>query len=70
MSEKVSEKRILLLATTVHVVTVMCLSIGTPKNYKFSIVSNGKLIISRCSEIWANYSPIIISLNIGPLKNH
>ena len=26
-------------------ITVMCLSIGTPKNNKFSIVPNGKLIV-------------------------
>ena len=48
-------------------ITVMCLSIGTPKNYKFS--PNGKLIISRCSEIWANYSLTIISLNMGQMEN-
>ena len=48
--------------------TVMCLSIGTPTNNKFSIVPNGKFIFFRCSEIWANYILTIISLNIGTLK--
>ena len=38
----------------------MCLSIGTPKNNKFSI----------CSKIWAHYSLIIMGLNIGTPNNH
>ena len=50
--------------------TVMCLSIGTPENNKFSIVPNGKLIIFRCPKIWVNYSLTIIGLNIGTPKNH
>ena len=45
-------------------VTVMCLSIGTPKNNKFSICSK------RCPKIWANYSLIIMCSNIGTLNNH
>ena len=45
--------------------TIMCLSIGTPKNDKFSIVPNGKLIIFRCPKIRINNSLNIISLNIG-----
>ena len=47
---------------------VMCLSIGTPKINKFSIVPNGKLIIFRCPKFWANYSLTIIGLNIGHLQ--
>ena len=48
----------------------MCLSIGTPKNNKFPFVPNGKLIIFRCSKIWAHYSLIIMCLNIGTPKNY
>ena len=48
--------------------TVMCLSIGTPKNNEFSIVPNGNLIIFRCSKFWTNYSLTMIGLNIGTPK--
>ena len=49
----------------------MCSSIGTPKNNKFSICSNGKFIIFRCPKIWAHYNLIIMCLNIGtPNKHH
>ena len=47
----------------------MCLSIVTPKNNKFSMVLNGKLIILKCPKILANYILNIISLNIGTPKN-
>ena len=40
--------------------TVMCLSIGTPKINKFSIIPNVKLIIFRCAKIWAHYKILII----------
>ena len=46
----------------------MGLSIGTPKNNKFSIVSNGKSINFKCQKIRVNYSVTIISLNIGTPK--
>ena len=49
-------------------ITVMCLSIGTPKNNKFSICSKWKFIIFRCLKIWAHYSLIIMHLNIGTPK--
>ena len=39
---------------------VMCLSIGTPKNNKFSNVPNGKVIIFRCPKNLAHYSLIIM----------
>ena len=50
----------------------MCLSIGTPKNNKFSICSNlyGKFIILRCSKIRANYNLIIMCSNTGTPNNH
>ena len=50
--------------------TVKCLSIGTPKNNKFSFVLNVKLTIFRCPKIWDHYSLIIICSNIGTSKNH
>ena len=34
----------------------MCLSVGTPKINKFSIIPNVKLIIFRCPKIWAHYN--------------
>ena len=48
------------------VFAVMGLSIGTPKNNKFS----GKLIVFKCQNIWVNYSLTIIGLNIGTPKKH
>ena len=51
-------------------VTVMCLSIGTPKIINFPFVPNGKSIIFRCPKIWAYYSLIIMCINIGTPKNH
>ena len=49
-------------------VALMCLSIGTPKN--FPLVPNGKFIIFRCPKIWANYSLIIMCSNLGTPKTH
>ena len=37
-----------------HCVTLMCLSIGTPKTINFPFVPNGKFIIFRCPKIWSN----------------
>ena len=50
--------------------TVMCLSIGTPINNKFSICSKWKIIIFICPKIWANYNLIMVSLNIGTPDNY
>ena len=50
--------------------TVMCFSIGTPKNNNFSICSNGKFIYFRCPKIWANYRLIIMYSNIGTPNYH
>ena len=49
--------------------TLKCLSIRTPKTINFPFVPNGKLIIFRCPKIWPNYSPVIMCLNFGTLKN-
>ena len=51
-------------------ITVMCLSIGTPKIINFPFVPNGKLNISRCPKFWAHYSRIVMCFNIGTLNNH
>ena len=48
----------------------MCLSIGTTKIINFPFVSNGKLIIFRCSKIGAHYSLIIMCLATGTHKHH
>ena len=40
------------------IITVMCLSIGTPKIMNFPFVPNGKFITFRCPKILAHYRPI------------
>ena len=58
--------------------TLMCLSLGTPKNNNFfSFVPNGKFINFSCPKIWANYSKlqpnyslIIMCSNTGTPNNH
>ena len=50
--------------------TVMCLSIGTPINNKFSICSKWKIYYFRCPKIWAHNSLITMYLNIGTRNNH
>ena len=54
----------------VQIITVMCLSIGTPTTINFPFVANVKLIIFRCPKIWVHYSLIIMYSNIGIPKNH
>ena len=49
--------------------TVMCLTIGTPNNNKFSICSKWKTIF-MCPKIWVHYSLIILCSNIGTPKDH
>ena len=50
--------------------TVRCLSIGTPNTTTtFPFVPHGKFIILTCPKIWAHYSLIIMSLNIGTPNN-
>ena len=51
-------------------ITVMCLSIGTPKNNQFSICSKWKINYFRCPKTWTYSSLIIMCLNIGIPKNH
>ena len=51
------------------IITVMCLSIGTPKN-NFPFGTNRKLIIFRGPKILVHYHLIILCSNIGTPKNH
>ena len=41
-----------------------CLSIGIPKNNKFSICSKWKFNYFLCPKIWAHYNLVIMCLNI------
>ena len=50
-------------------ITLMCLSIGTPKNNKFSICSKWKIHYFQCPKTYAKYNLIIMCLNIGTPKN-
>ena len=50
--------------------TIMCLSIGTPKNNSFSICSKWKINCFRCPKMWAHYSLLIRCLNIGFPRNY
>ena len=52
------------------IVTLKCLSIGTPKTINFPFVSNGKLIVFMCPNIQAHYNEAIVYLNIGTPKNN
>ena len=47
---------------------VMCLSIGTHKNNKFSICFKCKINYFRCPKIWAHYSLLIMYSKLGHLK--
>ena len=48
--------------------TVKCLSSGTPKYNKIFICSKCKVDYFRCPKIWAHYSLIIMYSNIGTPK--
>ena len=51
-------------------ITVMCLSIGTPKIIDFPFVPNGKLMIFRCPNIQTDYNEAVLCLNFGTLENN
>ena len=53
-----------------NISTLKCLKIGTPKTINFSFVSNGKLMVFRCSNIQAHYNEAVIYLNLGTPKNN
>ena len=52
------------------VVTLKCLSIGTPKIINFPFVSNGKVMIFRCPNIPAHYNEAVLCLNFGTPENN
>ena len=51
-------------------ITLKCLSIGTPKIINFPFVSNGKLMIFRCSNIQTDYNEAVLCLNFGTPENN
>ena len=51
-------------------ITLKCLSIGTPKTINFPFVSNGKSMVFRCPSIQAHYNEAVIYLNFGTPKNN
>ena len=51
-------------------VTLKCLSIGTPKIINFPFVSNGKLMIFRCPNIQTDYNEAVLCLNFGTPENN
>ena len=55
---------------TQAMVTLKCLSIGTPKALNFPFVSNGKLMVFRCPNIQAHCNEAVIYLNFGTPKNN
>ena len=58
-----------ILWTKIFVITLKCLSIGTPKTNNFPFVSNEKLMIFMCPNIQAHDNYAVIYLNFGTPKN-
>ena len=50
--------------------TLKCLSIGTPKIINFPFVSDGKLMVFRCSNIQPHYNEAVLCLNFGTPENN
>ena len=50
--------------------TLKCLSIGTHKIINFPFVSNGKLMVFRCSNIQACCNEAVLCLNFGTPENN
>ena len=50
--------------------TLKCLSIGTPKIINFPFVSNGKLMVFRCSNIQAHCNEAVLCLNFWMPENN
>ena len=57
-------------AFRVQIITLKCLSIGTPKIINFSFVSNGKLMIFRCPNSQTDYDEAVLCLNFGTPENN
>ena len=72
-SEAISQEDWLILTltviTTFLLVTLKCLSIGTPTTINFPFVANGKLMVFRCTNIQVHYNEAVIYLNFGTPKN-
>ena len=51
-------------------ITLKCLSIGTPKIINFPFVSNGKLMVFRCPNIQAYCNEAVLCLNFGTPENN
>ena len=51
-------------------ITLKCLSIGTPKIINFPFVSNGKLMIFRCTSTQTDYNEAVLCLNLGTPENN
>ena len=51
-------------------ITLECLSIGTPKIINFPFVSNGKLMVFRCPNIQAYCNEAVLCLNFGTPENN
>ena len=47
------------------VLTLKCLSIGTPETINFPFVTNGKLMVFRCTNIQSHYNKAVLCLNFG-----
>ena len=45
--------------------TLECLSIGTPETINFPFVTNGKLMVFRCTNIQSHYNEAVLCLNFG-----
>ena len=41
-------------------ITLKCLSIGTPTTINFPFVANGKLMVIRCTNIQVHYNEAVI----------
>ena len=52
------------------IVTLKCLSFGTPKIINFPFVSNGKLMVFRCPNIQAHCNEAVLCLNFGTPENN
>ena len=51
-------------------ITLKCLSIGTPKIINFPFVSNGKFMVFTCPNIQAYCNEVLLCLSFGTPENH
>ena len=55
---------------SVTIITLKCLSIGTPKTINFPFVPNGKLMFFRCSNVQAHYNEAVLCQDFGTPENN